>query len=90
MAVNYVSSDSLAKEVVEEIRRIGRQAILAQGDVADDAAYWRKVLAINLDGPFPRATGPPPEAIRGRSVRLTAPEPLTAPYAKEVRSPIGS
>lgn len=88
VAVNYVSSDSLAKEVVEEIRSMGRQAMLAQADVADyadvlrmsqdvlnefghldilvnnagvtsdhtfakmDQASWRKVLAINLDGPF--------------------------------------
>ena len=39
MAVN-LSSDSLAKEIVEEIRRIGRQA------------SWRKVLAIDLDAAF--------------------------------------
>jgi 3-oxoacyl-[acyl-carrier protein] reductase len=88
VAVNYVASDSLAKEVLEQIHQKGRQAILAQADVADyadvhrmaqdvlrefghldilintagitsdhtfvkmDPASWRKVLAINLDGPF--------------------------------------
>jgi 3-oxoacyl-[acyl-carrier protein] reductase len=88
VAVNYVSSDHLAKDVVDQIEKKGRRAVLAQGDVADyadtdrmaqdvlrqfghldilvnnagitsdrsfvkmDHAAWRKVLAINLDGPF--------------------------------------
>jgi 3-oxoacyl-[acyl-carrier protein] reductase len=35
VAVNYVSSESAAKEVMERIRGLGRRAILAQADVAD-------------------------------------------------------
>jgi 3-oxoacyl-[acyl-carrier protein] reductase len=35
VAVNYVSSETSAKQVVEQIHKIGRQAILAQADVAD-------------------------------------------------------
>jgi len=88
VAVNYLSSKALAGDVVDQIRKIGRKAVLAQADVADypdtarmarevleefghldilinnaginsdhsfvkmDLASWRKVLAINLDGPF--------------------------------------
>src|SRR3989475_605888 len=33
VAINYVSSEPAAKEVVEQIRKIGRQSILAQADV---------------------------------------------------------
>src|SRR5947209_6100029 len=35
VAINYVSSEPAAKEVVEQIRKIGRQSILAQADVGD-------------------------------------------------------
>ena len=35
VAVNYVSSETSAKQVVEKIHKIGRRAILAQADVAD-------------------------------------------------------
>ena len=35
VAVNYVSSEAPAREVVEEIRGMGRRALLAQADVAD-------------------------------------------------------
>jgi 3-oxoacyl-(acyl-carrier-protein) reductase len=35
VAVNYVSSEVPAKQVVEQIQKIGRRAILAQADVAD-------------------------------------------------------
>jgi len=35
VAVNYVSSETPAKQVVEQIHKIGRRAILAQADVAD-------------------------------------------------------
>ena len=35
VAVNYVSSETSAKQVVERIHKIGRKAILAQADVAD-------------------------------------------------------
>ena len=88
VAINYVSSEGPAKEVVDQIHQLGRKAVLAQADVADypdtyrmaqdvlrefghldilvnnagvtsdhtfvkmDHASWRKVLAINLDGPF--------------------------------------
>ncbi|MBI4271011.1 MAG: 3-oxoacyl-[acyl-carrier-protein] reductase [Candidatus Rokubacteria bacterium] len=35
VAVNYVSSEHAAKEVAEQIRALGRRALLAQADVAD-------------------------------------------------------
>jgi 3-oxoacyl-[acyl-carrier protein] reductase len=35
VAVNYVSSESSARQVVEQIHKIGRRAILSQADVAD-------------------------------------------------------
>ena len=35
VAVNYVSSETSATQVVEQIHKIGRKAILAQADVAD-------------------------------------------------------
>jgi 3-oxoacyl-(acyl-carrier-protein) reductase len=35
VAVNYVSSEATAKDVVDEIQRMGRRALLAQADVAD-------------------------------------------------------
>jgi 3-oxoacyl-[acyl-carrier protein] reductase len=35
VAVNYVSSDAQAKQVVELINKMGRKAMLAQADVAD-------------------------------------------------------
>src|SRR5438105_1369682 len=35
VAINYVSSEPAAKEVVEQIRKIGRQSIIAQADVGD-------------------------------------------------------
>src|SRR6184192_2362613 len=35
VAVNYVSSEASAKQVVEHIHKIGRRAMLAQADVAD-------------------------------------------------------
>src|SRR5439155_1765707 len=35
VAINCVSSEPAAKEVVEQIRKIGRQSILAQADVGD-------------------------------------------------------
>jgi 3-oxoacyl-(acyl-carrier-protein) reductase len=35
VAVNYVSSEASAIQVVEQIQKIGRRAILAQSDVAD-------------------------------------------------------
>ena len=88
VAVNYLSKRDLAADVVDQIRKMGRRAMLVQADVADypdthrmarevlnefgridilinnaginsdhtfvkmDLASWRKVLAINLDGPF--------------------------------------
>jgi len=41
VAVNYVSSESSAKQVVERIHRVGRKAILAQADVADFPDTYR-------------------------------------------------
>src|SRR5438067_9627180 len=35
VAVNYVSSEVAAKDVVEQIRKMGRRAMLAQADVGD-------------------------------------------------------
>src|SRR5213593_4798561 len=35
VAVNYVSSEAAAKDVVEQIRKMGRRAMLAQADVGD-------------------------------------------------------
>jgi 3-oxoacyl-[acyl-carrier protein] reductase len=35
VAINYVSSEPAAKEVAEQIRKIGRHSILAQADVGD-------------------------------------------------------
>ena len=35
VAVNYVSREAPAKEVAEQIQKMGRKAMLAQGDVAD-------------------------------------------------------
>src|SRR5213596_3282772 len=35
VAVNYVSSEAAAKDVVEQIRKIGRHSLLAQADVGD-------------------------------------------------------
>jgi 3-oxoacyl-(acyl-carrier-protein) reductase len=88
VAVNYLSKKDLAADVVDQIRKMGRRAMLVQADVADypdtdrmarevleefghldilinnaginsdhafvkmDLESWRKVLAINLDGPY--------------------------------------
>jgi 3-oxoacyl-[acyl-carrier protein] reductase len=41
VAVNYVSSEGAAKEVVERIHAMGRKAILAQADVADYPDTYR-------------------------------------------------
>jgi 3-oxoacyl-[acyl-carrier protein] reductase len=35
VAVNYVSSETAARDVVETIKKIGRKAVLAQADVSD-------------------------------------------------------
>src|SRR6058998_3966162 len=35
VAVNYVSSEAAAKEVAEQIRKMGRHSVLAQADVGD-------------------------------------------------------
>ena len=35
VAVNYLSNESLAKEVVEQIYNMGRRAVLAQADISD-------------------------------------------------------
>src|SRR5262244_4018654 len=41
VAINYVSSEPAAKEVAEQIRKIGRHSILAQADVADYPDTYR-------------------------------------------------
>jgi 3-oxoacyl-[acyl-carrier protein] reductase len=35
VAVNYVSSETAARDVVEQVRKLGRKAMLAQADVSD-------------------------------------------------------
>jgi 3-oxoacyl-[acyl-carrier protein] reductase len=35
VAVNYVASETAAKDIAEQVRKLGRHAILAQADVAD-------------------------------------------------------
>ena len=42
VAVNYVSSEGAAKEVVERILAMGRKAMLAQADVADYPDTYRR------------------------------------------------
>src|SRR5262249_17487137 len=46
VAVNYVSSEGAANEVAEQIRKMGRQSILAQADVGDYPDTFR--MAQNL------------------------------------------
>src|SRR6266540_1573569 len=41
VAVNYVSSEGPAKQVVEQIHKMGRKSILAQADVADYPDTYR-------------------------------------------------
>src|SRR5438046_8935471 len=41
VAVNYVSSEAAAKEVVDQIAKMGRKALLAQADVADYPDTYR-------------------------------------------------
>src|SRR5262249_640190 len=41
VAVNYVSSEAPAKQVAEEIMKLGRKAILAQADVGDYVDTFR-------------------------------------------------
>ena len=46
VAVNYVSSEATAKEVADEIQRLGRRALLAQADVADYPDTFRMAQSI--------------------------------------------
>src|SRR5213083_1369957 len=46
VAVNYVSSEAAAKEVTEQIRKLGRRSMLAQADVGDYPDTFR--MAQNL------------------------------------------
>jgi 3-oxoacyl-[acyl-carrier protein] reductase len=41
VAVNYVSSDTPARQVVEQIHKMGRKAVLAQADVGDYPDTYR-------------------------------------------------
>src|SRR3989454_1123416 len=45
VAVNYVSSEPAAKEVAEQIRKMGRHSVLAQADVGNYAASKAGVAA---------------------------------------------
>ncbi len=49
VAVNYVSSEGPAKEVVERIHKMGRRAILAQADVADYPDTFRMAQEVLKD-----------------------------------------
>ncbi len=49
VAVNYVSSDAAAKEVAEQIHRMGRKAMLAQADVADYPDTFRMAQEVLLE-----------------------------------------
>jgi len=46
VAVNYVSSETAAKDVAEQIRTLGRRAVLAQADVADFPDTFRMAQEI--------------------------------------------
>src|SRR2546426_7594104 len=46
VAVNYVSSEAAANDVVEQIRKMGRRATLAQADVADFPDTFRMAQEI--------------------------------------------
>src|SRR5213076_3437313 len=46
VAVNYVSSEAAAKDVAEQIRTLGRRAVLAQADVADFPDTFRMAQEI--------------------------------------------
>src|SRR5213075_621634 len=46
IAVNYVSSETAAKDVAEQIRALGRRAVLAQADVADFPDTFRMAQEI--------------------------------------------
>src|SRR5437667_5769586 len=46
IAVNYVSSETAAKDVAEQIRTLGRRAVLAQADVADFPDTFRMAQEI--------------------------------------------
>src|SRR5438034_628045 len=41
VAVNYVSSEAGARDVVDHVQKMGRKAMLAQADVSDYAAVER-------------------------------------------------
>jgi 3-oxoacyl-[acyl-carrier protein] reductase len=49
VAVNYVSSEAPAKQVAEEIMKLGRKAILAQADVADYPDTFRMAQDVLKD-----------------------------------------
>lgn len=43
IAINYRSEDGTAQQVAEEVRKLGRKALLLQGDVADQATIERLI-----------------------------------------------
>src|SRR5688500_8718636 len=43
VAINYRSEDGTAQQVAEEIRAMGRKALLLQGDVADQATIEKLI-----------------------------------------------
>ena len=49
VAVNYVSSDAAARDVVDQIQKMGRRAILAQADVADYPDTFRMAQQVQKE-----------------------------------------
>jgi 3-oxoacyl-[acyl-carrier protein] reductase len=49
VAVNYVSSEAAARDVADHIRKMGRQAILAQADVSDYPDTFRMAQDVLRD-----------------------------------------
>ncbi len=55
VAINYRSEDGSAQKVAEEVRALGRKALLLQGDVADQATVEKQIARVaeefgRLDG----------------------------------------
>src|SRR5207302_11379035 len=46
VAVNYVSSEGTARDVVENIKKMGRHALLAQADVGDYPDTFRMAQGV--------------------------------------------
>src|SRR5260370_8136714 len=80
VAVNYVSSEGPAKQVVEQIQKMGRRAILAQADVADYPDTYR--MAQESLKEFGRLD------ILLTNAGITSPKPSYPPMTPIVSSPL--